>query len=427
MTMSTALLTDHYELTMLQAALRSGAAHRRAVFEVFARHLPGGRRYGVVAGTGRVLDELERFRFSEEELTYLAENHVVDDTTLAFLADYRFSGNIYGYREGDLYFPASPIMIVEGTFAEAVLLETLTLSILNHDCAIASAASRMTNAAGKRPIIEMGSRRTHEGAAVAAARAAYISGFASTSNLMAGHVYGVPTAGTAAHAFTLLHDSEKDAFEAQIASLGRGTTLLVDTYDVAEAVRTAVELAGPDLGAVRIDSGDLAAAAQEVREQLDALGAFSTRILVTSDLDEYAIAALAVAPVDGYGVGTSLVTGSGVPTAALVYKLVARETATGKLEAVAKRSVGKPSRGGRKQAYRLLDEAGHVETELITTGGLVPEGGIPLLHELVRDGEVVGREPLSAARERHAQAVSSLPLEALHLGRGYAAIPTEFA
>ncbi|GAA3217838.1 nicotinate phosphoribosyltransferase [Nonomuraea helvata] len=425
--MSTALLTDHYELTMLQAALQSGAAHRRAVFEVFARHLPGGRRYGVVAGTGRVLDELERFRFGEEELTYLRENHVVDGSTLAFLADYRFSGNIYGYREGDLYFPASPIMIVEGTFAEAVLLETLALSILNHDCAIASAASRMTNAAGKRPIIEMGSRRTHEGAAVAAARAAYIAGFASTSNLMAGHVYGVPTAGTAAHAFTLLHDTEKDAFKAQIASLGRSTTLLVDTYDVAEAVRTAVELAGPELGAVRIDSGDLAAAAQEVREQLDALGAFNTRILVTSDLDEYAIAALAAAPVDGYGVGTSLVTGSGVPTAALVYKLVARETATGKLEAVAKRSVGKPSRGGRKQAYRLLDESGNVETELVTTGGLAPEGGIPLLHELVRDGEVVGREPLSAARERHAQAVASLPQEALHLGRGYAAVPTEFA
>ncbi|TDD09495.1 nicotinate phosphoribosyltransferase [Nonomuraea deserti] len=427
MSMSTALLTDHYELTMLQAALRSGAAHRRAVFEVFARHLPGGRRYGVVAGTGRVLDELERFRFGDEELTYLRERRVVDESTLAFLADYRFSGNIYGYREGELYFPASPIMIVEGTFAEAVLLETIALSILNHDCAIASAASRMVNAAGKRPLIEMGSRRTHESAAVASARAAYIAGFASTSNLMAGRVYGVPTAGTAAHAFTLLHDSERDAFEAQIASLGPETTLLVDTYDVAEAVRTAVDLAGPKLGAVRIDSGDLAAAAQEVREQLDALGAFNTRILVTSDLDEYAIAALAAAPVDGYGVGTSLVTGSGVPTAALVYKLVARETATGKLEAVAKRSVGKPSRGGRKEAYRLLDETGHCDTELITTGGLAPEGGIPLLHELVRDGEVVGGEPLSAARERHAKAVTTLPLDALHLGRGYAAIPTEFA
>ncbi len=425
--MSTALLTDHYELTMLQAALRSGAAHRRAVFEVFARHLPGGRRYGVVAGTGRVLDALENFRFGEEELTFLRENQVVDEMTLDFLADYRFSGDVYGYREGDLYFPASPIMVVQGTFAEAVLLETVTLSILNHDCAIASAASRMTVAAGKRPLIEMGSRRTHESAAVAAARAAYLAGFASTSNLMAGHLYGVPTAGTAAHAFTLLHDSERQAFETQIASLGPETTLLVDTYDVARAVRTAVELAGSKLGAVRIDSGDLAAAAQEVREQLDALGAFETRILVTSDLDEYAIAALAAAPVDGYGVGTSLVTGSGVPTAALVYKLVARETANGKLEPVAKRSVGKPSRGGRKEAYRLLNESGHYETELVTTSGLVPKDGVPLLHELAREGEVVGREPLADARARHADAITHLPQDALHLGRGYAAIPTEFA
>ncbi|MEU8103843.1 nicotinate phosphoribosyltransferase [Nonomuraea muscovyensis] len=427
MPMSTALLTDHYELTMLQAALQSGAARRRAVFEVFARHLPGGRRYGVVAGTGRVLDELEHFRFGDEELTYLREHQVVDESTLTFLADYRFSGNICGYAEGDVYFPASPIMVVEGTFAEAVLLETLILSILNHDCAIASAASRMRNAAGGRPLIEMGSRRTHERSAVAAARAAYIAGFASTSNLMAGHTYGVPTAGTAAHAFTLLHDSERAAFEAQIASLGPETTLLVDTYDVSEAVRTAVELAGDKLGAVRIDSGDLAAAAQEVREQLDALAAFDTRILVTSDLDEYAIAALAAAPVDGYGVGTSLVTGSGVPTAALVYKLVARETASGDLEPVAKRSVGKPSRGGRKHAYRVFDERGHAETELITTSGTAPEGGTPLLRELVRDGEVVGREPLTEARDRHARTVSLLPQEALHLGRGYAAIPTEFA
>ncbi|MEV0582284.1 nicotinate phosphoribosyltransferase [Nonomuraea sp. NPDC050310] len=424
--MSTALLTDHYELTMLQAALRSGAAHRRAIFEVFARHLPGGRRYGVVAGTGRVLESLAGFRFGDEELAFLREHAIVDEQTLAFLADYRFSGNVDGYREGDVYFPASPIMVVEGTFAEAVLLETMILSTLNHDCAIASAASRMTNAAAGRPIIEMGSRRTHERAAVAAARAAYLAGFASTSNLMAGKQYGVPTAGTAAHAFTLLHDSERAAFEAQIASFGPGTSLLVDTYDVPSAVRTAIELAGPKLGAVRIDSGDLAVAAQEVRAQLDSLGAHATRILVTSDLDEYAIAALAAAPVDGYGVGTSVVTGSGVPTAALVYKLVARETAGGALEPVAKRSVGKPSRGGRKEAYRVLDSAGRYETEVVSTSGVAPEGGVPLLHPLVRDGEVVGAEPLEAARARHRDAVATLPLDALHLARGYAAIPTEF-
>lgn len=442
--MSTALLTDHYELTMLRSALHSGVAHRRAVFEVFARHLPGGRRYGVVAGIGRFLDALESFRFSEDDLAFLAEHHVVDDRTLDYLAGYRFTGHVYGYREGECYFPGSPIMVVEGTFAESVLLETLALSVLNHDCAVASAASRMVHAARSRPIIEMGSRRTHEVAAVAAARAAYLAGFAATSNLMAGRLHGVPTTGTSAHAFTLLHDSERDAFRAQLNSLGSATTLLVDTYDVATAVRVAVELAGGELGAVRIDSGDLAEVAKQVRDQLDALGAHNTRIIVTSDLDEYTIAALAAAPVDGYGVGTSVVTGSGVPTAALVYKLVAREDASGVLRPVAKRSVGKPSRGGRKTAFRRIGPDGHAVAELI-----VPEGpdaeriaermaidmdgdsvtgrNRPLLAQLVRDGEVVGREPLEEARARHRRVMDELPPEAHHLSRGYAAIPTIFA
>ncbi|MET8332652.1 nicotinate phosphoribosyltransferase [Streptosporangium canum] len=426
MSMSSALLTDHYELTMVQAALRSGAASRRTVFEVFARQLPGGRRYGVVAGAGRVLEALEAFRFGDEELAFLRDNQVVDAPTLDFLAGYRFSGDLYGYREGECYFPGSPIMTVEGTFAEAVLLETVILSILNHDCAIATAASRMVRAAGTRPLVEMGSRRTHEAAAVAAARAAYLSGFASTSNLMAGHRYGVPTAGTAAHAFTLLHDSEKQAFQAQIDSLGESTTLLVDTYDVAEAVRTGVELAGPDLGAVRLDSGDLAEVAHAVRAQLDALGADKTRILVTSDLDEYTIAALSAAPVDAYGVGTSLVTGSGVPTAALVYKLVAREDSDGIMRPVAKRSVGKPSRGGRKEAFRQLDPAGTAVAELVTVSGERPESSRPLQAELLRDGEIVGREGLDTARLRHRRTVAELPAEAHQLSRGYAAIPTVF-
>ncbi|WP_405145294.1 nicotinate phosphoribosyltransferase [Sphaerisporangium sp. NBC_01403] len=428
MAMSSALLTDHYELTMLQAALSSGAAGKRAVFEVFARHLPLGRRYGVVAGTGRVLDALADFRFGEAEISFLREHRVVNDQTLDFLASYRFSGDVHGYREGEVYFPGSPIMVVEGTFAEAVLLETVILSMLNHDSAIATAASRMVHAAGSRPIIEMGSRRTHERAAVAAARAAYLAGFSSTSNLMAGSVYGVPTAGTSAHAFTLLHSSEYDAFQAQIDSLGADTTLLVDTYDVAKAVRTAVELAGPGLGAVRIDSGDLAVAAHEVRQMLDALGATRTRIVVTGDLDEYAIAALAAAPVDGYGVGTSLVTGSGAPTAAMVYKLVAREDSEGAITPVAKKSVGKPSKGGRKHAFRALAD-GVAVAELVTTspGEPVPDGARPLLRELVRGGEIVGREPLAAARERHRASVAELPALAHQLSQGDAVIPTVFS
>ena len=439
---TTALLTDHYELTMLQAALRSGAASRRAVFEVFARHLPHGRRYGVVAGTGRLLDALEQFRFGPDELSFLRENRIVDEDTLRYLSSYRFSGNIWGYPEGDMYFPGSPILVVEGTFAESVLLETLALSILNHDCAIASAASRMVIAAGGpgqagRPLIEMGSRRTHEAAAIAAARAAYIAGFASTSNLQARFTYGVPSGGTSAHAFTLVHDSEKEAFAAQLASLGPGTTLLVDTFSVEHAVRAAIEAAGPRLGAVRIDSGDLPAYAVSVRALLDSLGATQTRIILTGDLDEYSIAGLAVAPVDGYGVGTSLVTGSGAPTAALVYKLVARSdmplpdgepAADGALRPVAKRSVGKPGRGGRKWAVRERTDAGEAVTERILLeppSRLGPADRV-LLHELVRDGKIIGREPLADARARHIAALGELPGYALQLSRGYPAIPTIF-
>ena len=434
---TTALLTDHYELTMLQAALRSGAASRRAVFEVFARHLPHGRRYGVVAGTGRLLDALERFRFGPDELSFLLDNQIVDEATLQYLSSYRFSGNVWGYAEGDVYFPGSPILVVEGTFAESVLLETIVLSILNHDCAVASAASRMVTAAGSRPLIEMGSRRTHERAGVAAARAAYLSGFASTSNLQARFAYGVPSSGTSAHAFTLVHDSEQEAFAAQLTSLGPGTTLLVDTFNVEQAVRDAVEAAGPSLGAVRIDSGDLPALAVSVRALLDSLGATHTRIILTGDLDEYSIAGLAVAPVDGYGVGTSLVTGSGAPTAALVYKLVARsatpvadEEAVSypMMQPVAKRSVGKPGRGGRKWAVRERNADGEAVTErilLAPPADLGPTDRV-LLQELVKEGKIVGREPLAEARERHTAALAELPAYALQLSRGYPAIPTVF-
>ncbi|GGT40740.1 nicotinate phosphoribosyltransferase [Streptomyces atratus] len=428
---STALFTDQYELTMVQAALKAGTADRRSVFEAFTRRLPEGRRYGVVAGIGRVLDAVENFHFDDEMLTFLREQNVVDGPTLAWLADYRFSGDIWGYPEGEVYFPGSPILRVESSFAECVLLETVILSILNHDSAIAAAASRMSAAAGGRGLIEMGARRTHELSAVASARAAYIGGFDTTSDLAAGFRYNIPTVGTSAHAFTLLHDTERDAFRAQVDSLGRGTTLLVDTYDVAEAVRTAVEVAGTELGAVRIDSGDLLLVAHRVRQQLDELGATGTKIVVTSDLDEYAIASLAAAPVDAYGVGTQLVTGSGHPTCSMVYKLVARAPSTDPAEPlrpVAKKSLGaKTSVGGRKWAARRLDENGVAEAEVIGTGPVPAElADRQLLAELVRGGEVIAREPLDAARERHIAARSGLPMSAMQLSRGEPVIPTEY-
>jgi nicotinate phosphoribosyltransferase len=423
---TTALLTDHYELTMLQAALRSGTAFRRSVFEMFARRLPDGRRYGVVAGTCRALDAIADFRFADSDLAFLTDRDVVDGATVDYLAGYRFTGDVWGYPEGEAFFPGSPLVRVEGTFADAVLLETVLLSIYNHDCAIASAASRMITAAGDRPCIEMGSRRTHEQAAVAAARAAYVAGFAATSNLAAGQRHAIPTTGTSAHSFTLLHDTERDSFTAQVESLGKGTTLLVDTYDIAAAVRLAVEVAGPELGAVRIDSGDLPALAASVRRQLDDLGATSTRIIVTSDLDEYAIAGLAAAPVNGYGVGTALVTGSGHPTTGLVYKLVAREDASGVVVPVAKASKDKLSVGGRKWALRRRGAGGIAEAEVVGIGTEPHDDGDDrsLLVRLVTDGERVHDDSLARARTRHIDALAELPQAARQLSRGEPVIPT---
>ncbi|WP_028707384.1 nicotinate phosphoribosyltransferase [Propionicicella superfundia] len=426
---TTALLTDHYELTMVRAALRSGTAFRHSIFELFGRRLPTGRRYGVVGGVGRALDAVEAFRFGEPELDFLVTHDVVDDDTAHWLSSYRFTGSIWGYPEGEVYFPGSPLLIVEGSFAEAVVLETVLLSIYNYDSAVTSAASRMTLMAGDRPCIEMGSRRISEGAAVAAARAAYIAGFVATSNLEAGRTHGIPTTGTAAHAFTLLHDTESDAFAAQLAALGEDTTLLVDTFDVEQAVRLGVELTGGRLGAIRIDSGDLAEAARDVRRLLDSLGATHTRIIVTSDLDEWQIAALRGAPVDGFGVGTSLVTGSGAPTCALVYKLVARATSDdpdAELVPVAKKSASKASIGGRKFAVRRFDERGRAEAEVVGIGA-APDSDHndrPLLVPLMTDGTVVGREPLAAARERHVRSRSELPVSAGKMSRGEPAIPT---
>ncbi len=428
---TTALLTDHYELTMLRAALQAGTASRRCVFELFARRLPEGRRYGVVAGVGRALRALRHFRFDDESLRFLLDRGVVDQDTANWLADYTFRGDIWGYAEGEIYFPGSPIVIVEGSFAEAVVLETVLLSIYNHDSAVASAASRMTAVAGTRPCVEMGSRRTQELAAVAAARAAYVAGFEATSNLEAGRRYGVPTRGTSAHAFTLLHGTEREAFAAQIAALGEDTTLLVDTYDVFEAIRTGVELTGGRLGAVRLDSGDLGALAVQVRELLDSLGAQRTKIIVTSDLDEYTIAALAAAPVDAYGVGTALVTGSGHPTCGFVYKLVARATSddpAAPLIGVAKKSTDKISIGGRKYATRRLSPDGVAEAELIGIGtpSKRDAGDRDLLVRLVAEGEIVGEEPVDDARTRHSKALAELPLEALKMSRGEPVIETSY-
>lgn len=421
---------------MLQAAIADGTATRHCVFEVFTRRLPPGRRYGVVAGTGRLLEAIADFRFGDAELSFLSREKVVDRATVDYLSRYRFQGSVAGYAEGECFFPGSPLLTVEGTFADAVILETLVLSILNYDSAVASAASRMTAAALDRPCLEMGSRRAHEEAAVAAARAAVIAGFAGTSNLEAGRRYGLRTIGTAAHAFTLLHDDERSAFASQVAALGPGTTLLVDTYDVRRGVALAVEVAGPGLGAVRLDSGDLTSLAGEVRAQLDSLGAHGTKIVVSSDLDEHAIAALAAAPVDSYGVGTSVVTGSGAPTCGMVYKLVCREGADGVLAPVAKASARKPSVGGRKAAARRLDADGRAVEEVVLGGAdhavatWAPRNGdlrplhVPLVEHGAIDSRWTGSAGVTRAAQRHRASRAELPRGAKRLSAGDPAIPT---
>lgn len=432
---SPAMMTDMYEYTMLDAALKDGTANRKCVFEIFTRHLPEGRRYGVVAGTGRILDALERFHLDDEDLRFLSDRNIVSAETIAWLERFHFSGSIKGYREGEMFFPNSPVLQVEGTFGECTLLETLLLSILNYDCAVASAASRMVTAAKDRPCMDMGGRRTNEWSAVAASRAAVVGGFQGTANLLAAQLYGLKAIGTAAHCFTLVHDSERDAFISQIDALGKNTTLLVDTYNIEEAVKTAVEVAGPELGGVRIDSGDLAALAQRVRNQLDALGATNTKITVTNDLDEYALAALQTAPVDSYGVGTRLVTGSGAPTCAMVYKLTERENADGVMQPVAKKSKDKATVPGRKLAFRSY-EYNLADCEHVISGAedqlaafRPEEGWKDLLVDFVDHGQIdatwQGHDAIMAAHDYRAQALAELPITAQSLMRGEPVIPTE--
>ena len=405
--MSTALLTDRYELTMLDAALASGVAGRRAVFEVFARRLPPGRRFGIVAGQGRLPGLLAELSYDAAEIEALRD--VVGPQTREWLTGRRLGVTISAYPEGSTYVPGSPVLTVDGCFGEGLLLETLVLSVLNADSAVASAAARMVLAAGGRPLLEMGSRRTHEQAAVSAARAAYVAGFSATSNLEAGRRHGVPTVGTTAHSFVLAYASEREAVEAQVAAQGVGTTVLVDTYDTAQGIRTAVEVAGGGLGAIRLDSGDPTVQVRKARALLDELGATGTRIVVTGDLDEHAIAGLAGEPVDRYGVGTSVVTGSGAPTADFVYKLVAiadSDAPDAPLRPVHKRSEGKSSHGGRKWAWRTADG------ELLRrTPERVP-GAQPLQAPLPAD------EDLPAARATCAAALAALPEQARRLDPG---------
>lgn len=429
-----ALQTDHYELTMVESALESGVADRRAVFEAFARGLPEGRAYGVVAGINRVVDAVTRFEFDNDTVDHLVARGVVTAGPMTdWLRSYRFNGDVTGYLDGELFFPYSPVLTVEGTFAECVVLETVLLSVLNHDCAIASAASRVRDVAGRRRLIEGGSRRTDPDAAVAAARAAHIGGFDTTSNLAAGRRHGIPTDGTTAHAFMLAHATERDAFRAQCQTYGVGSTYLVDTFDVYEGIRRAVEVVGTDIGAVRIDSGNLLADSIRARALLDELGAVTCRIVVSGDLDEFRIEELedALAPVDAYLVGTSMVTGSGHPTASIVYKLVAvadDNRVDSPLRAVGKLSPGKRTVGARKDVHRTIDSEGFWAAEVLSVLPVdMPEDSWDPQVLLIQAGRSLFEDDVTTARARCTERRARLRPEdrTTHPQRS-PAIPTEW-
>jgi len=420
------LYTDRYELSMLDAALVSGVIDAHATFEVFTRCLPNGFRYGVVGGTGRFLEALADFSFDDETISWLVNERIVSNDLATFLSTYRFKGNVYGYSEGDVFTALSPILRIEGRFCD-LILETLALSILNYDSGVATKAARVVHAAKGRRLIEMGSRRTNEAAAVAAARAAYVAGFDATSNLAAGKLYGVPTAGTASHAFMLAHRSEREAFEAQVRTQGPGTTLLVDTFDTEVGTELALDVAGPGLGAIRIDSGDLGNSTRRSRKLLDQRGATNVKITVTGDLDEFAIAELLAndAPVDSFGVGTKLVTGYMPP--GFVFKLVAIEDAT-TMRPVAKRSIGKLSSGGAKDAYRLfVDDVAVKELVVTRDAGVteLPAACRTLSHLLVEGGVTVVDSSPESARATAKAALAELPHSAFALSAGEPALLSE--
>lgn len=405
---SPTLLTDRYQLTMLAAYARTGHADRRAVFELFVRRLPPSRRYLVACGVGRAVEYLRRIRFSSDELAYLAADPVLgpalaDPRVRRLFEGLRFQARVLAIPEGRVCFPFEPLIQVEGTLAEAQIVETLLLSVVNHDARVASKCARIVEAAQGRECFEFGARRTHENAAVDAARAAYVAGFAATSNEEAARRYGVPVRGTMAHAYVLTHaadrgeEGELEAFRTFADAFGGSAVCLVDTFDTLRGVDRAIEALGSRLSGVRLDSGDLAALAAGSRERMDRAGLTAAKVVLSDDLDEYKIKALldGKTPVDAFGVGTMAVSTPDAPSLGAVYKLVALEDDRGRMRAVEKRASGKGSAAGPKQVFR---RPGSLEDTVALRGEAVE--GEALLVPVFEGGQPVGDLSLEAARRR---------------------------
>ncbi len=411
-TTMSALLTDLYQLTMLQAYHDEGL-EQEATFELFVRKLPRERHFLVAAGLEQALQFLETLAFTDDEIAWLDAQGGFKPAFLDHLRALRFTGDVHAMPEGTVFFADEPIVRVTAPLPQAQLVESRLLNIVHFQTLIASKAARVVLAAPGKLLIDFGMRRAHGAeAALFAARAAYLAGFAGTATAEAARLYGLPAFGTMAHSFVQAHASEADAFMAFARSRPQRPTLLVDTYDPLQGVQRVIELAprlaaeGIEIGGVRLDSGDLAAQAFAARRMFDAAGLGGVRLFASGNLDEARIAALlaAGAPIDGFGVGTALDTSADVPAIDAVYKLqhyagVARR----------KRSAGKATWPGIKQVWRRLDAAGRFAGDRVQLAD-EPPAGEPLLQPVMRGGQRVGPAPtLADARAHCARQLEALP------------------
>jgi nicotinate phosphoribosyltransferase len=407
---SSALFTDLYELTMMQAYLNEGLTGT-AVFSLFARRLPPERNFLIACGVEQVLDYLEGLRFNASDIDYLASLGLFTPEFLAALTEFRFTGDAYAVPEGTPIFGNEPIVEIVAPLPEAQLVETMVLNQVHLQTLLASKAARVVMAADGRPVVDFGSRRTHgTDAGIKAARAFHIAGVTATSNVAAGAAYGLPLAGTMAHSYVEAHDTEEAAFRAFLR-IYPGTTLLIDTYDTVRAARLIAEMPGSPsarakVSAVRLDSGDLGALSREVRAVLDQAGLRHVRILASGGLDEYEVSRLAAsgAPIDSFGVGTAMGVSADRPSLDMAYKLVEYEG-----RGCLKLSTGKASLPGRKQVYRY-------ERQGVCTGDEICRSGesrdaIPLLRQVMAKGRKLpaARETLQQMRERTRSAIGRLP------------------
>lgn len=407
-----ALLTDLYELTMA-ASYHAQGMRGTATFDLFVRELPRERNFLVAAGLGPVLDFLESFHFDDGDLSYLRSLGLFPEPFLAYLAELRFTGDVWAFPEGEIFFPPEPLLRVTAPLIEAQLVETYLLATINFQSMVASKAARIALACGDHAFVDFSARRDHgPEAALGAARAAYIGGAASTSNVLAGMRFGIPVAGTMAHSYVMAFENEEDAFRAFARDFPERSTLLIDTFDTERGAQRAASVArelaaeGVRVSGVRIDSGDLATLTRSARRILDDAGLQEMRIFLSGDLDEHRIAALLGdgVPADSFGVGTQLGTSADAPYLGGVYKLVQDEHGP-----TMKTSTGKVTLPGVKQVYRH-EVDGHFDRDVIALASEPVRGGRPLLEKVMASGRRAGAAAeLDAARERARSAIAHLP------------------